>query len=173
LNDLLITVGSLVNTQGIRGEVRVISRTDFPEKRFAPGSRLLLIHKNFPAPVPLTVETVRKHKNFYLLRFKDHPTINHVEKYKGGELKVPSSELVDLPENTYYIFQLVGCEVFTEEGDKLGTLKEVLKPGANDVWVVQPTQGKEILLPAIPECILDVDTEAKKITVHVMEGLLE
>jgi 16S rRNA processing protein RimM len=162
-----------VNTQGIRGEVRVISRTDFPEKRFAPGAKLLLIHKDFSGPVPLTVESVRKHKNFYLLRFKDHPTINHVEKYKGGELKVPQSELQELPENTYYIFQLVGCEVVTEDGETLGVLKEVLKPGANDVWVVKPPRGKDILLPAIPECILDVDVEKKKITVHIMEGLLE
>lgn len=169
----LMRVGSLVNTQGIRGEVRVISQTDFPETRFKKGSVLLLTHPNFREPVELVVESSRPHKNFYLLTLKDHSSINDVEKYKGGELNVRESDLVPLPEGSVYIYQLVGCRVETEDGTLLGELKEVLKPGANDVYVVKPPKGKDILLPAIPDCIKEVDVENKLVRVHVMEGLID
>jgi len=171
--DKLILVGHLVNTQGIGGEVRVLSRTDFPEKRFQKGAVLLLVHPNLPKPVSLTVKSSRPHKQFILLSFEGHSTINDVEKYKGGELKVPEDQLIALPENTYYIYQLVGCTVVTDEGAELGVLKEVLQPGANDVYVVKPQKGRDILLPAIPDCILDVDVENKKIVCHIMPGLLD
>lgn len=175
----LIRVGSLVNTQGIRGEVRVISHTDFPEKRFRKGSRLLLVHPQFPEPVELVVESARTHKNFYLLKFAGHPSIDDVEIYKGGELKVRESDLPPLPEGSHYIHQLIGCRVVTEEGTDLGELKEILQPGANDVYVVRPekgsglNKGKDILLPAIPDCVKQVDLDEKRIVVHLMEGLID
>ncbi|WP_132946624.1 ribosome maturation factor RimM [Tumebacillus sp. BK434] len=169
----MILVGHLVNTQGVRGEVRVISRTDFEDQRFKKGARLFLVHPNQSKLVELTIASVRKHKQFILLTFEGHQNINDVEKYKGGELKVYESELIELPENTYYIYQLVGCEVVTDEGVLLGTLKDVLQPGANDVYVVKPPKGKDILLPAIPDCVLDVDVANKKILVHIMPGLLD
>jgi 16S rRNA processing protein RimM len=169
----LILVGHLVNTQGIRGEVRVVSRTDFDDLRFKEGSQLLLVHPNFKQPVPLTISSARAHKQFILLTFEGHHNINDVEKYKGGDLKVEEDDLVDLPDNTYYIYQLIGCQVVTDEGVELGVLKDVLQPGANDVYVVKPPKGKDILLPVIPDCVLDVDVENKKILVHLMPGLLE
>jgi 16S rRNA processing protein RimM len=173
MNEQLIRVGSLVNTQGIRGEVRVISHTDFPEKRFAKGAKLILEHPNNPRPVELVVESSRQHKNFYLLKFEGHSTINDVQKYKGGELKIPSSELDVLTEGSNYIFDLIGCTVATEDGQTLGELVDVLQPGANDVYVVRPPKGKDILLPAIPDCVKEVDVEHKLIRVHLMEGLIE
>jgi 16S rRNA processing protein RimM len=169
----LILVGHLVNTQGIRGEVRVISRTDFEDIRFKKGSKLWLVHKNFPEPILLTVASSRRHKKFILLTFEGHSSINDVEKYKGGDLMVKEEDLVELPENTYYIYQLIGCQVVTDEGQELGVVKEVLQPGANDVYVVKPPKGKDILLPVIPECVLDVDIPNKKILVHIMPGLLD
>lgn len=175
----LIRVGSLVNTQGIRGEVRVISHTDFPDRRFRKGSKLLLVHPQFPEPVELLVESSRTHKNFYLLKFAGHSSINEVEPYKGGELKIHESELAALPEGTYYIHELVGCRVMTEDGIELGDLVEVLQPGANDVYVVKldkgtdVNKGKNILLPAIPDCVKQVDAENKRIVVHLMEGLMD
>jgi 16S rRNA processing protein RimM len=169
----LILVGHLVNTQGVRGEVRVISRTDFEDVRFKKGSQLLLVHPNFEQPVPLTIASARKHKQFILLKFEGHHNINDVEKYKGGDLKVPEEDLVELPENTYYIYQLIGCQVVTDEGEELGVVKDVLQPGANDVYVVKPPKGKDILLPVIPDCVLDVDVKNKKILVHILPGLLE
>ncbi|MCX7568468.1 ribosome maturation factor RimM [Tumebacillus sp. DT12] len=169
----LILVGHLVNTQGVRGEVRVISRTDFDDVRFKKGSKLWLVHEKFPKPVQLTVETSRPHKQFILLTLEGHFSISDVEKYKGGDLMVEEDDLVKLPENTYYIYQLIGCQVVTDEGQELGVLKEVLQPGANDVYVVKPPKGKDILLPVIPDCVLDVDVQNKKIVVHIMPGLLE
>jgi 16S rRNA processing protein RimM len=169
----LILVGHLVNTQGVRGEVRVISRTDFDDVRFKKGSKLLLVHPNLPTHLPLTVRSARPHKQFILLTFEGHDTIESVEKYKGGDLMVPEEQLVDLPEHTYYIYQLIGCQVVTDEGEELGVLKEVLQPGANDVYVVKPKKGKDILLPVIPDCVLDVDVENKKILVHILPGLLD
>jgi len=169
----LILVGHLVNTQGVQGEVRVVSRTDFNDIRFKKGAKLLLVHPNLPKPVELTVASSRPHKQFILLKFEGHSNINDVEKYKGGELKVPEDDLVKLPENTYYIYQLVGCQVVTDEGEVLGVLKDVLQPGANDVYIVKPPKGKDILLPVIPDCVLDVDVENKKILVHILPGLLD
>ncbi|HEU4963046.1 MAG TPA: ribosome maturation factor RimM [Bacilli bacterium] len=169
----LILVGHVVNTQGLGGEVRVVSRTDFDDVRFKKGSELLLVHPNFPKPIPLKVNSSRPHKQFILLKFEGHDNINAVEKYKGGDLKVPEDELVELPEDEYYIYQLKGCTVVTDEGEELGVLKDVLQPGANDVYVVKPSKGKDILLPAIRDCVLDVDVENKKIVVHIMPGLLD
>lgn len=165
------TVGKIVNTHGIKGEVRVISHTDFPEERFAKGSKLLLVHPSHTQPVPLQISESRTHKNFYILQFKDHSSINDVEKYKGSLLKITEAELLDLDADEYYIHQIVGCEVFTEEGERIGTIKEVLRPGANDVWVVQRDKLKDLLLPYIDEVVKQVDVDQKKVTVHLMEGL--
>ncbi len=169
----MILVGHLVNTQGVRGEVRVLSRTDFEDVRFKKGSELYLVQPNQPAPRLLTIASARKHKQFILLTFEGHHSINDVERYKGGDLMVYEEELMELPDNTYYIYQLVGCEVVTDQGQVLGVLKEVMQPGANDVYVVKPPKGKDILLPVIPDCVLDVDVRNKKIIVHIMPGLLD
>lgn len=169
----LILVGHLVNTQGVRGEVRVLSRTDFPEKRFKQGNRMFLVHPNFPKPIELKITSSKNHKQFILLTFEGHASINDVEKYKGGELKVPEDELIELPENTYYIYQLLGCQVVSDEGQELGIVRDVLQTGANDVYVVKPPKGKDLLFPVIPDCVLDVDVVNKKIVVHIMPGLLD
>ncbi|SDG69825.1 16S rRNA processing protein RimM [Aneurinibacillus thermoaerophilus] len=166
------TVGKLVNTHGIRGEVRVVSETDFPEDRYKKGSVLYLFHPAMKDPVPLTVMSARQHKNFYLLTFKDHPSIQHVEKYKGGLLKVKAEDRKPLSEGEFYFQDILGSEVFTEEGRRLGVVKEILQPGANDVWVVKQDKGKDILLPYIDDVVKQVDVNNKKITVHLLEGLV-
>ncbi len=166
------TVGKLVNTQGLRGEVRVVSTTDFPDIRFKKGNKLLLFLEKQNQPIELEVASFREHKEFFILTFKGYPTINDVEKLKGGDLRVPETDLIELDEDEFYIHQLIGCEVFTDEGELLGTIKEVLQPGANDVWVVKGKGGKEILLPYIDDCIKQVDVQNKKVICHIMEGLL-
>ena len=95
-----------------------------------------------------------------------------MEKYKGGELKVPETELLELEEDEFYIHQLIGCEVITDTGEVLGKITEVLQPGANDVWVVKGNKGKEIMLPFIDDCIKEVDVQNKKVICHLMDGLL-
>ncbi len=169
-----LTVGRLVNTHGIRGEIKVLSHTDFPDVRFAAGKKLQVIPADGSAKFEVTVESAREHKGMFIVKLKGYTNINEVEKYKGSLLKVPSNDLVDLPENEYYFHQIVGCEVFTDEDENkpLGTIIEILQPGANDVWVVKPAKGQDILIPVINDVVLNVDIEAKRITVHLMEGLL-
>ncbi|WP_139492892.1 ribosome maturation factor RimM [Brevibacillus dissolubilis] len=164
-------VGKLVNTQGLRGEVRVVSTTDFPDERFQVGNELLLFHPTLPQPQTLTIASRRQHKEFELLTFKGYENINDIEKYKGGELKVSEDELLELEDDEFYIHQLIGCEVVTDEGEELGRITDVLQPGANDVWVVKGKRG-EILLPFIEDCIKHVDVKNKRVVAHIMEGLL-
>ncbi|WP_034550445.1 ribosome maturation factor RimM [Carnobacterium funditum] len=168
----LYNVGKIVNTQGIKGEVRVISRTDFPEKRYKKGSKLLLDQPGNKM-IELIVASHRKHKMFDILSFQDHSNINDVEKYRDGILKVTSDQLGDLPENEYYLHQIIGLSVQDEEGQELGEVTEVLSPGANDVWVIKRPKGKDLLIPYIEDIVLNVDLENKHVTIHVMEGLLD
>ncbi|MCH4123424.1 MAG: ribosome maturation factor RimM [Levilactobacillus sp.] len=167
------TVGTIVNTHGIKGEVRVIATTDFPESRFAVGSTLYAFQKGQTQPTQLTVATMRKHKNFYLLGFVDKPSINDVEIYKQSTLKVTDNELAasDLQPGEYYYHQIVGLQVVTVDGEKLGEIKEILSPGANDVWVVARPGKDDLLLPKIDDVVKKVDLDAGQVTVELMEGL--
>jgi 16S rRNA processing protein RimM len=173
MGDKLFNVGKLVNTHGIRGEVKVVSQTDFPEVRFAEGSRLILVDPEKHVQVPVTVESARLHKNMYIVKLKEYDNINDVEKYKGWMLKVSEEHLIDLDEDEYYYHEIIGCRVITDEGKELGTITEILTPGANDVWVVKRPGGKQALLPVIDEVILKVDVPEKTVHVHIMEGLLD
>ncbi|MGX6441968.1 ribosome maturation factor RimM [Neobacillus sp. K501] len=165
-------VGKIVNTHGIRGEVRVISRTDFPEERYKIGNVLYLFMPKATVPIELTVKTHRSHKNFDLLTFEGFENINEVEKFRDGILKVPESQLGDLNEGEYYYHEIIGCKVETIEGVEIGTVSEILSPGANDVWVIKGKGGKEILIPYIDEVVKKVDVKGKLILIEPMEGLL-
>ncbi|CAH0122121.1 MULTISPECIES: ribosome maturation factor RimM [unclassified Paenibacillus] len=172
MSHTLFTVGKIVNTHGIRGELKIVPQTDFPEVRFQKGSKLLFQHPETKATVPVVVEGARLHKNMYMVKFEGFHNINEVEKYKGWLLKVSEEHLVELPEDEYYYYEIIGCRVVTDEGDELGVISEILSPGANDVWVVERPQGKPVLLPVIDEVLLDVDVEQKVVKVHLLEGLL-
>ena len=108
-----------------------------------------------------------------ILKFKGYDKINDIEMYKGCDLMVTREDAVPLEENEYYIADLIGMDVVTDEGKKLGVLKDVLQTGANDVYVVMTKEGKEILLPVIDECILDVSLEENRVIAHMMPGLLD
>jgi 16S rRNA processing protein RimM len=166
-----LTVGKIVNTHGIKGELKVLSQTDFPDIRFAKGSELLLVLAGQSKPLALTIESSRLHKNVYIVKFKGLDDINAAEKYKDGLLKVSEEELIDLPEDEYYYHEIMGCQVVTDEGEELGTITEILAPGANDVWVVSPPKGKPILIPVIDDVLLDVDVKGKVVKIHLLEGL--
>lgn len=129
-------VGKIVNTHGIKGEVRVISKTDFAEERYKPGNTLYLFMNGRNEPVEVTVNTHRLHKQFHLLQFKERQNLNEVEELKNAIIKVPEEELGELNEGEFYFHEIIGCEVFTEEGELIGKVKEILTPGANDVWVI-------------------------------------
>jgi 16S rRNA processing protein RimM len=168
----LYNVGKVVNTHGIKGEVKVIRITDF-EERFQPGSKLIWVAKDGKETKELEVDGHRKHKSFDLLHFKGYPTINDVEKLKEGMLKVSEDELFELEEGEYYYFEIIGCTVYTEDGEELGKIKEILSPGANDVWVVQRKGKKDLLIPYIDDVVKHINVEEKKVIIHPMEGLLE
>ncbi|WP_147802341.1 ribosome maturation factor RimM [Alkalicoccus halolimnae] len=170
-----LNVGEIVNTHGIRGEVRVISRTDFPENRYKTGSQLTIFQEGKP-PLPVTIAGWRKHKQFDLLRFASYENVNDVEQFKGAFLKVHRSSLAEdeLFEGEFYHFEIIGLEVFTVDGEKLGTVKEILTPGANDVWVIHPVnRKKELLIPYVEEVVKDIDLDKGIIVIEPMEGLLD
>jgi 16S rRNA processing protein RimM len=170
----LLNVGKIVNTHGIRGEIKVWPHTDFPDVRFRNGSRLLLCPPGAGAEAALEVEVqgAREHKNLFILKLKGYDNINLVEKYKGWELKVRDEDRVELGEGEYYVRDIVGATVVTEDGEKLGIITDVLSPGANDVWVVKRPKGGNVLLPVIDEVVLEVDVPGRTVKVHLMEGLL-
>jgi len=166
-------VGKIVNTHGIRGEVRVISRTDFPEERYKKGNKLYIFLEREAEPIEVTVKSHRVHKSFDLLSFEGYDNINDVEPFKGAMLKVPESQLGKLNEGEYYFHEIIGCTVATENGETIGTVREILTPGANDVWVVRRQDGADVLIPYIDDVVIRVDLEQKTIIVRPMEGLLE
>lgn len=167
-------VGKLVNTHGVRGEVRVISSTDFAEDRYAVGTELMIQHPGQSEKKIVTVRTHRKHKNFDLLQFEGYHNINEVEVFKGATLYVSGEQLEELDEHEYYYHEIIGCTVVTEGEETLGTIKEIIETGANDVWVVKREGGgKDILLPYIEQVIKDIDVDSKRIIVDVMDGLME
>lgn len=169
-----LNVGKIVNTHGIQGEVRVISRTDFPEQRYAKGNELVIFDKNNKT-ITVKVQSWRQHKQFDLLTFEGYGNVNDVEKYKNTLLKVDASGLDDkLAEDEFYYRDIVGLRVVTDDGREVGKVVEILSPGANDVWVVRPTdKGKDILIPYIDQVIKKVDLETELITITPMEGLLD
>lgn len=167
-----LNVGKIVNTQGIRGEVRVIAVTDFGEERFKKGNKLLLFLPRSNEPITLTIESHRRHKNFDLLKFVGYDNINEVESFRDGMLKVERDNLVELEENEFYYFQIIGLPVYDKEKGYLGKVSEILTPGANDVWVVEMEDGNEVLIPYIEDVVLNVDTKQKRIDVDLPEGLM-
>jgi 16S rRNA processing protein RimM len=165
-------VGKIVNTQGIKGEVRVVSSTDFANERYKPGNTLSLFMPASAAPLELKVKSHRKHKTFDLLKFEGVENINEAEKLRGGIIKIPESQLGDLNEGEYYYHEIIGCTVITTEDETLGKISEVLSPGANDVWVIKAKAGKDILIPYIDEVVIKVDVKEKVVIIDPMEGLL-
>ncbi|MDQ0159115.1 ribosome maturation factor RimM [Alkalibacillus salilacus] len=166
-----LKVGTIVNTHGVQGEVRVMSVTDFNE-RYEPGSRLFLEWND--QMVEVTVKSHREHKQFDLLTFEGYDTIESVEPLKQTTLYVSIEDLHELDDDEFYYFEIIGCEVYFTTGEHLGRIKEVMQPGANDVWVVdRPEPGaKDALIPFIDEIVKDVDIENGLITIDYMEGLL-
>lgn len=164
-----LRVGIITTTHGIKGEVKVHPTTD-DLNRFKDLKKVYLdTGKDY---LPLEIEGVKYFKQLVILKFKGYDNINDIEKYRGRDILIPREEAIKLKENEYFICDLIGSEVFTDDGKKLGILSEILTTAANDVYVVKSEENKEVLLPSIKECILDVDIINKKIKVHLMDGLL-
>ena len=161
-------VGVITNTHGIRGEVKVFPTTEDPQ-RFK-GMKEIILDTGSEKKV-LEVASARFFKNLVILKFKGIDSINDIEKYKGKDLLVTRENAIPLNEGEYYIADIIGATVVTEDGAQFGILKDVLTTGANDVYVVDH-EGAEGLLPVIPDCVLARDMEQKIVTVHIMKGLM-
>ncbi len=166
----LLRVGTIASTHGIRGEVKVFPTTDDMERFKRLKSCILDTGKE---QLELEVEGVKFFKQFAILKFKGFDNINDIEKYRGKDLLVTREAAVPLAENENFVGDLIGLEVVTDEGAHFGKVKDIMATGANDVYVIDGDDGKEYLFPSIKECILDVDLDAGKVTVHIMKGLLD
>lgn len=163
-------VGVISSTHGIRGEAKVFPTTDDPA-RFLDLKQVILVAKRERRVLEL--EKVRFFKQFVIIKFKGIDNINDVEPYKGAELWIDREQAVPLEEGEYFIADLIGLNVMTDKGERLGTLKEVLQTGANDVYEVLMENGKTVLLPVTRECVLDVNLEKEEVLVHMLDGLLD
>lgn len=166
----LFQVGAVTNTHGLRGEVKVYPTTDDPARYRTLKEVLADTGKE---QVTLCVERVRFFKQMVIVKFKGIDHINEVEKYKGAKLYVTRENAVELGEDEYFFADLVGLSVVTEDGQLLGIVKDIMQTGANDVYVVQRDQGRDLLIPAIKDCIKKVDLAGGRITVHLLPGLLD
>ena len=165
----LLQVGVISSTHGVRGEVKVFPTTD-DVKRFKKLKKVIL--DTGKEQLPLEIEGVKFFKQFVILKFRGIDNINDIEKYKGKSLLVDREHAVKLKKDEYFIADMIGMDVFTEEGELFGALKDVMETGANDVYIIEMSDGKEVLVPAIKQCILDVDIENRKMVIHLLEGLV-
>ena len=165
----LLQVGVISSTHGVRGEVKVFPTTD-DVKRFKKLKKVIL--DTGREHLPLEVESVKFFKQFAIVKFKGIDNINDIEKYKGKSLLVDRENAVKLRKDEYFIADMIGLQVYTEDGEAFGVLKDVLETGANDVYIIDSPKHGEVLIPAIKQCILDVDIEGQKMTIHLMEGLV-
>lgn len=168
--DDLLQVGVITTTHGVRGEVKVFPTTDDPERFRVLESVILDTGKE---KINLEISGVKFFKNLVILKFKGIDDINEVEKYRKMGLFVTRKQAVKLEENEYFIADLIGLRVVSEDGEVFGVLKDVLQTGANDVYVIGVDGEEDLLLPAIRECVKEVDIEKGNILVHLLPGLRE
>ncbi len=164
-----LQVGVISSTHGIKGEVKVFPTTDDPQ-RFKKLKKVILDAGK--KQIPLEIQNVKFFKQFVIVKFKGIDNINDIEMYKGKSLLVTREDAVELEEDEYFIADLIGMKVVTEE-EELGTLTDVIETGANEVYVVKSEKYGEVLIPAIYECILDVNLETQIMKVHLLDGLID
>jgi len=166
-----ITIGRVLRPHGVSGELRVEVITDSPE-RLELHAQFYLAHPDSPEVVrPFPVEKVHHHKkDIILLKLSGCDSRDQAEALRGSLVRIPFQDVAPLAEGEYYVFQLVGMQVETEDGQNLGRLARVLETGANDVYLVQGPQG-ELLLPAVETVVRQVDVDANRVVVRLMPGM--
>ena len=165
-----LQVGVITSTHGVRGEVKVFPTTD-DVKRYSKLKEVLL-GEGYDAPI-LHIEGVKYQKNMVIVKFKEYSSLNDVEKLKGQQLFVARKNAVKLSKDEYFVADLIGMKVLDESKGIGGTLKDVMQTGANDVYIIELDDDRELLLPAIKDCILNVDFDKGVIEIHILDGLLE
>ena len=167
--DDFLRVGVITSTHGIKGEVKVFPTTDDPT-RFDVLKNAYIVYKN--ERINVSIKSVKYFKQYVIVKFKEFDDINQVEKYKSCDLIIERKDAVELKENEYFICDLIGLNVVTDKEEEFGVISDVLTSSANDIYVVKHND-KEVLLPVIDQCVLDVDLNNNKVLVHIMDGLLD
>ena len=167
---MLITIGKVLKPFGVKGEMKIKPLTDFPE-RFRKLGRVFLVASS-GEEMACSVSAVRYLDGTPVLLFEGFDSPEKARSLNGRLVKIPEGEAEPLPDGSYYWFELIGMDVYSEAGDKLGTITDIFETGSNDVYVMK--QGrKEIYLPATKEVVKQVDRTAKRMVIHLMDGLLE
>ena len=165
-----LRVGVIANTHGVRGEVKIFATTD-DIRRFKKLKKCII--DTGRERIDVEVESCKFFKQTPILKFKSIDQLNDVERFKGKDLLVHRDHAVKLEKNEFFIVDLIGLNVETDEGMELGILTDVLQTGANDVFVVKMSDGNEVLIPYIEQCVPEIHPETGKVTVHLLPGLLD
>ena len=182
-------IGIITSTHGLRGEVKVFPTTDDP-RRFDDCDEVFVVRKHplqperhpregrlsepaRPEKRLLHVERVKYFKNIVIVKFKELNDINEVEQFRQCDIMVSREHAVPLEEGEYFFCDVIGAAVSEEDGTPIGTVKDVLETGANNVFVIEMEDGQEVLFPSIPDCIKKIDVENEQITARIMPGLLD
>ena len=165
----LLQVGAILDTHGLRGEVKVFPTTDDPS-RYDDLEEVELLTKEGKY-IHMEVEHVRYFMNLVIVKFKHYDNINDIEQYKKCNLYVTRENAVELDEDEYFVADLIGLTAKSDEGEELGTLTDVLTTGANDVYVIKGADGEELLVPAIHDCVQEVNVEEGYVVLHLLPGL--
>lgn len=163
-------IGKIVNTHGIRGELKIIPLTDDITRYKKLEWIYIDVNNKLQKYI---VEGVKFHKQNVLLKLKDVDDMNTAESLKNSFIKIPRELAIKLPKDSYFICDIIGCEVFEENDNFLGKVVDVIETGSNDVYVVKNDKKKEILIPAIKDVVLNVNIEDGKIVVRLLEGLID
>ncbi len=170
---LLITIGEIISPRGNRGELKVLPTTDFPE-RFRDLQGVYLAHPGEGrAPRRVAVEGAWLHRGFVVLKVKGCDDPGTAESLRGYLVQVEEEELVKLPPGHFYVFQVIGLQVYSEEGELLGKVRDILRTGSNDVYVVERPGGDELLVPGTREVVKRLDPDGGRMVIHMLPGLVE
>lgn len=170
IQKMLISIGRVVKPWGVKGELRIEPITDFPE-RFKELDRVFLVSAS-GGSIECRVKSVRYRAGIPYLAFEGYETPEKARALAGRLIQIPEQEAVPLPEGSYYWFELIDMDVFTEDGKKLGRISDIFRTGSNDVYVVKCGR-REYYIPATQEIIRVIDRSEKKMVIHVIEGLLD
>lgn len=166
----MLRIGVVTTTHGLKGEVKVFPTTD-DVKRFKKCDEVILVTRN--GNLTLHVQGIKFFKNLVILKFKEFNDISEVEGFRKCDLMVTRENAVPLKEGEYFLCDVIGAEVEEEDGTPIGRVTDTIQTGANNVFVIETTEGKEVLFPVIPECIRHVDVKEGKVTAHIMKGLMD
>ena len=163
-------VGVISSTHGVHGEVKVYPTTDDPRRFLKLKEVLLDTQKGY---MSLEVEKVRFFKQMVIIKFRGYDTIESIQMYRNCGLYVPREQAVPLQEDEYYVADLLGMDVYLEDGEHFGKIRDVMQSAANDVYVIASLSHGEVLLPAIAACVKAVSVEENRMTIHLLDGLVE